>query len=207
MKIPLRYQISEYDCGPTSVLNGISFLFEREQIPPELIRNIMLYCLDCYGAGGAAGKNGTSRAAMMFLANWMNGFGKTGELSVSAAHIAGNSVSLGTDSLLDDALRCGGAAVVRLWFDEWHYVLLTKEEDGQIYFFDPYYHPESFPFAPDIKIIRDHPTAYNRICPAARFNKTEKNVYAFGPEQEREALLLFNEKTKLTAEKTIEYFI
>ena len=51
MKNPLRYQISEYDCGPTSLLNAISFLFEREEIPPEVIRNIMLYCLDCYNAG------------------------------------------------------------------------------------------------------------------------------------------------------------
>ena len=41
MKSPLRYQISDYDCGPTSMLNAVSFLFEREQIPPELIRNIM----------------------------------------------------------------------------------------------------------------------------------------------------------------------
>ena len=33
MKIPLRYQISEYDCGPTSMLNAVSYLFEREEIP------------------------------------------------------------------------------------------------------------------------------------------------------------------------------
>lgn len=30
MKNPLRYQMSEYDCGPTSMLNAISYLFERE---------------------------------------------------------------------------------------------------------------------------------------------------------------------------------
>lgn len=34
MKIPLHYQITEYDCGPTSLLNGLSFLFEREEIHP-----------------------------------------------------------------------------------------------------------------------------------------------------------------------------
>ena len=42
MKSPLRYQISDYDCGPTSMLNAVSFLFEREQIPPELIRNMQV---------------------------------------------------------------------------------------------------------------------------------------------------------------------
>ena len=34
MKNPLRYQLSEYDCGPTSMLNALAFLFEREDIPP-----------------------------------------------------------------------------------------------------------------------------------------------------------------------------
>lgn len=46
MKNPLHYQISEYDCGPTSMLNAIIYLFDRDEIPPEVIRNTMLYCLD-----------------------------------------------------------------------------------------------------------------------------------------------------------------
>ena len=41
MKNPLRYQMSEYDCGPTTMLNAISYLFPREIISPEVIRNIM----------------------------------------------------------------------------------------------------------------------------------------------------------------------
>ena len=45
MKSPLHYQISEYDCGPTTLLNALNFLFEREEIPPDIIRNIMLYYL------------------------------------------------------------------------------------------------------------------------------------------------------------------
>lgn len=77
MKNPLRYQMSEYDCGPTTMLNAISFLFPREIISPEVIRNIMLYSLDSYGSEGVMGKRGTSSAAMMFLCNWLNGYGKT----------------------------------------------------------------------------------------------------------------------------------
>ena len=41
MKNPLHYQFSEYDCGPTSMQNAISFLFEREEIPPEVLRNVL----------------------------------------------------------------------------------------------------------------------------------------------------------------------
>ena len=52
MNNPLRYQITEYDCGPTSVLNGISALFPREVIPPDIPRYVMLYSLDGWGEDG-----------------------------------------------------------------------------------------------------------------------------------------------------------
>lgn len=55
--------------GPTAMLNGISFLFGREEIPPEVIRNVMLYCLDCYSAEGVPGKCGTSRLIMERMFN------------------------------------------------------------------------------------------------------------------------------------------
>lgn len=125
MKNPLHYQLSEYDCGPTSMLNGMSYLFDREEIPPEIIRYIMLYCLDCYGSDGACGKSGTSCMAMMFLSNWLNGFGPAGHLPISSRYLSGEAVNFREDSSLRDALRCGGAAVVRLDLEGWHYVLLT----------------------------------------------------------------------------------
>ena len=140
MKNPLRYQLSEYDCGPTSMLNALAFLFEREDIPPEAVRNIMLYCLDCYGSDGVSGKSGTSCAAMMFLSNWLNGFGKIGRLHISTQYLSGPAVNFGQNSRLRDALRCGGAAVVRLHFDGEHYVTLTGiDENDMVRVFDPYY--------------------------------------------------------------------
>ena len=84
MKNPLHYQLSDYDCGPTAMLDALSYLFEREDIPPEVIRNVMLYSLDCYSAEGVPGKSGTSRMAMMFLSNWLNEFGKVGRFRQAA---------------------------------------------------------------------------------------------------------------------------
>ena len=115
MKNPLHYQLSEYDCGPTSLLNAISFLFEREEIPPEILRNIMLYCLDCYGPEGSVGKSGTSCTAMMFLSNWLQGLGDIGKLPISSRYLRGSDVYVGDNSLLLDALHRGGAVVVRLY--------------------------------------------------------------------------------------------
>lgn len=206
MKNPLHYQLSEYDCGPTAMLDAISYLFPREAIPPELIRNIMLYCLDCYSAEGVPGKSGTSTAAMMFLSNWINGFGKIGQLSISSRYLSGRNVYVGECGEINDALHHGGAVVVRLFYDEPHYVLLTGEEEGNIRMFDPYYRDEPFP-QKDILIETDHPFAYNRVVPEYYFNRETEDIYALGPMEGREAVLLFNEETRLTADKTIEYFI
>lgn len=206
MKNPLHYQLSEYDCGPTAMLDAVSYLFPREAIPPELIRNIMLYCLDCYSAEGVPGKSGTSTAAMMFLSNWLNGFGKIGQLPVTSRYLSGRNVYVGKGGEISDALRHGGAVVVRLFYDEPHYVLLTGEEEGKIRMFDPYYRDEPF-LEKDILLEKDHPFAYNRVVPEYYFNRETEDIYALGPMEKREAVLLFNEETRLTADKTIEYFI
>ena len=52
MKNPLHYQLSEYDCGSTGMVNAVSCLFEREEISPVILRNIMLYCVDSYNGEG-----------------------------------------------------------------------------------------------------------------------------------------------------------
>ena len=206
MKNPLHYQLTEYDCGPTSMLNAVNFLFEREDIPPEIIRNIMLYCLDCYGAEGSPGQSGTSCTAMMFLSNWLDGFGRTGKLPITTRYLSGKSVSIHKNGEIYDALRRGGVAVVRLYYDIAHYVLLTGECDKGIFMFDPYYQENDFSQS-DIVVTLDHPFTYNRIVPFAYFNQENHDLYAVGEPDLREAVLLFNEQTMLTAEKTIEYFI
>ena len=207
MKNPLHYQLSEYDCGPTSMLNAISFLFEREEIPPEVIRNIMLYSLDCYNSEGIQGKSGTSCAAMTFLTNWLNSLNKIGRLPVSAQHLTAEQVYLGDGSRLNHALACGGAVIVRLYFDEPHYILLTGQDGDNILAFDPYYVEKSFDFAPDIQLCPDHLKQYNRIVPSHYFNCEGTTIYALGSTAGREAVILYNTTTRLTEEKTIEYFI
>ena len=206
MKTPLRYQITEYDCGPTSLLNAVSFLFEREEIPPEIVRNIMLYSLDTFGTDGVSGKSGTSHTAMLFLSHWLDGFGKTGRLRIRSDYLTGRDVNLGADSRIVSALRRGGAAVVRLDLDGWHYVLLTGIEGDGVFVFDPYDPAEPFP-AEDVTFVQGHGGQYNRIVPSARFETQELRPYGFGPYEQREAVLLFNTDVELTEENTVEYMI
>ena len=46
MKNVLNYQSTEYDCGPVTLTNALRFLFEREEIQPEVVKAIALYTLD-----------------------------------------------------------------------------------------------------------------------------------------------------------------
>ena len=206
MKVPLRYQMTEYDCGPTSLLNALSYLFEREEIPPEVVRNIMLFCLDSYGTDGFYGKSGTSHTAMQFLSHWLDGFGQTGRLSVSSRYLSGQEVNFGQNSFLTDALHRGGAAVVRVDLDGWHYILLTELADGQVRAFDPYRVKDAGDFAA-AGGEPGHPESCNRVIPVEQMERTDLSPYAMGPAEGREAVILFNGKTVLTEEKTVEYMI
>ena len=67
---------------------------------------------------------------MMFLSNWLSGFGQAGRLPITTEYYTGDRVYMGQQSPITDALHRGGAVVVRLFLDEWHYVLLTGERDG-----------------------------------------------------------------------------
>ena len=97
--------------------------------------------------------------------------------------------------------------MVRLFLDEWHYVMLNGCKDGQIWMFDRYYCDEPFPEAPEVQVILDAPVSHNRIVPEKLFNRETLELYSLGPEEGREAVLLTNKNTVLTTEKTIEYFI
>ena len=110
MKNPLHYQLTEYDCGPTSMLDAVSFLFEREEIPAEIIRETMLYCMDCHGSDGLCGTKGTSCTAMMFLANWYSNFGVNGQLPIATRYERGPQVYIDTEDEQTESDRASANA-------------------------------------------------------------------------------------------------
>ena len=75
MKNFLLTQSTEYDCGPVTLVNAMRFLFEREEIPPALIRAIWLYANDTYNEQGQKGTRGTSKACIRFLGHWFTEYG------------------------------------------------------------------------------------------------------------------------------------
>ena len=138
MRNILNYQSSEYDCGPTSLVNALRYLFDREQLPPELLRAITLYTLDAFNDRGEIGKFGTSRMAMQFLSNWFGEYGRTHAFPLSSAFLTESDVTVSQNSELVSALQLGGAAVVRCYLGgDPHYVLLTGIREDEISLFDP----------------------------------------------------------------------
>lgn len=194
MKVPLRYQITNYDCGPTSLLNGLSILFERDEIPPDVLRRILLCSLDHFDDAGVMGKRGTTHAAMGYLAHWLADRASFGDFALDCRYLTGEAVTLAEGSELRAAIRRGGVATAFIDLDGWHYILLTGAEADRVYAFDPWLLPEPFP-VPDVQTDYDHPYLYNRVVPLRRFESTDIHPYSFGPYETREAVLMLRRQT------------
>lgn len=213
MKNLLNYQSSEYDCGPVTLTNAVRYLFEREDIYPDIIKYIMLYCLDSYNEKGEVGKHGTSATAMMFLTNWLNQFGQMKQFPISCEFLSGEEVHISQTGKIICALQQGGVVVLRLFLEVGHYVLLTGIEGESLYLFDPYYEEEDDPelseeyHEPGITFINDRPKRANRLVSIDRLNRTSQGFYEMGPYDIREAVIVFNKNTRLLPENTIDYFI
>ncbi|BCJ94915.1 peptidase C39 [Anaerocolumna cellulosilytica] len=207
MKNLLNFQTSEYDCGPTTLINAFRYLFEREDILPEIIKTIYLYTLDEYNAEGEYGKSGTSRMAMQFLSNWFNHFGKTKNFPVYTEILFGDAVRISYNSKIVECLLQGGAAIARVWLGNCeHYILLTNVDNEYICLFDPYEWEKPID---GINILKKegYPKDYNRKVKMEVFNNEEDGYYTLGPTEKREIMLLFNTNTRRTPDKSIEYFI
>lgn len=45
MKISLRFQNTEYDCAITTFINALAYLYDREEFPVELLKDIYINIL------------------------------------------------------------------------------------------------------------------------------------------------------------------
>lgn len=198
MKNLLIYQTSEYDCGPITLLNGIRYLFEREDIYPDIIKFIMLYSMDTYNEEGELCKHGTSTAAMNFITSWLNHFSQIKKFPLHCDFYFGEEVTLTPDSPIIQSLKNGGVVLLHVFLEVAHYVLLTGIDNDRILLFDPYYEEEDDPdldeeySTNEIIFIHDQPKKANRSVAINRLNRTTTNYYEMGMPCCREALVMIN---------------
>lgn len=187
MKIPLRFQITEFDCGTLALQNAISFLYERETIPAELIRAVSNYTLDCYGEDGKLGDGGTSREAMNLMTTWIEGYAKRNLFDIHCERYIEKDVNL---DLIRRCLNNKGVVLIRTYQKGEHYVIATAIDDEYIYIWDSYYFDENY-YDRDkkVKIIFDKPFNYNRKVSLDRLESESKKDFALGPIEDRQCVL------------------
>ncbi|MBE7073695.1 MAG: hypothetical protein E7379_01185 [Clostridiales bacterium] len=191
MKTPLRYQITEFDCGSVSLLNCITYLFKREEIPAELVKAISSYTLDCYDEFGNLGQKGTSREAVQYLSRWITNFSENKDFGIVCEYLSGNNVTL---EKIKNCIKNKGCVNLRTYQGCEHYVSITDLDNEFVYIFDPYYYPEShYKNNNNIFYIADKPFLYNRKVRIQRFLSEQKYENALGPILKRECVL-FNRK-------------
>ena len=191
MKNALIYQTTECDCGPTSITNAMRFLFEREEIPPVLLKHIWTMGLDAYADGGEPGKAGTSKASMRYMAAWFECFAEKCGFPLKAAFLDMDFAAIQSGSLAWRCLERGGCAVVRVWHGKTgHYVLLTeKVSDTVVGLFDPF--AEEVEPCEDYWPVSGEPARKNREVRVEVLNRTDGTHYAMGAPERREVLLLW----------------
>lgn len=196
MKNYLNYQSSEYDCGPVSLINALRYLYEREEILPDVVKFIMLYCMDTYSEAGEPCKHGTSAAAMNYIGCWLNQISKVRHFPIHCEFMSGEAVTIHPDGKIYHALEEGSVVILRLFLGVAHYVLLTGACGDEVIFFDPYYEEEGTPefdeeyFAKGIRFIDGQPKKANRAVSLERLNRLTRGYYEMGEYSCREALIL-----------------
>jgi hypothetical protein len=167
MKVPLRYQNTEYDCGTTSFVNALAYLYDREDIPVELLKAIYKFTLDVEGKDGIEGKGGTSRRHAELLAKYFVEYANLNdEFDIHCRILYGEDINL---DVMKKTLKNNGVIIARCWQEEEHYVLITKIDDNFAYIFDPYYLEEDeYVDDPDVAIILHESFTHNRVVKIER---------------------------------------
>lgn len=194
MYSPLQYQVSEYDCVPTAFINAVSYLFERKEIPPMVIRHIYLYSLDTVGREARLGLSGTSKYAVRLLGNWLNSY-KIKKFSVTTEFLEGEEVNLKQGNKIIPCLTEGGVALcnVLLGSRQEHYLLMIRAEEGWLYCFDPYLRKGLRGLRNRVSLIDNMDSRSPNL--KIRFEWMEqdddKTRFCLGPTEMRECLLMW----------------
>lgn len=188
MKVPLRFQVTEFDCGSVSLLNAFSYLFDRDEIPAELVRTVYLYTLDCRDEKGNIGARGTSREAINKLSNWISGYANSHNFNVYCERLEKEEVTL---DRMRECLANKGCVFARCWQTYEHYIIITKIDKKFAYIFDSYYLDKKYyDKDKEVKTILNNPFSYNRKVTLKRLFSETKKDFSLGKIEMRECVLI-----------------
>jgi len=189
MKVPLRYQNTEYDCGTTTFVNALAYLYDREDIPVELLKAIYRFTLDEKGEHGIVGEGGTSREHVKSLAKYFVEYANNKKFDIKCEILTGEDVNI---KKMTNCLDNNGVIIARCWQDVGHYVLITKIDNNFAYIFDPYYLEEEYYVKDeDVSIVLHETFTHNRLVKIERlFDESLKDFSLF--EKNDRLIILIN---------------
>ncbi len=193
MYAPLHYQVSEYDCVPTALINAVSYLFHRKEIPPMVIRHIFLYCLDTVGRNARFGIGGTSKYAVRLVGNWLNSY-KMKAFSVQTQFLEKEEVCVKKNCEIQTCIEEGGVALcnILLTSREEHYIMITAIDDTWAYCFDSYRRKSIRQMKGNVETLdSDDGRAPNLKIKHEWLNQSDAKRFCLGPIPLRESLLIW----------------
>ena len=188
MKVPMPYQMTEFDCGPTAIINAVQYLYDINEIPPDFPKRIWSSTLDGYNGNGIAYRTGTTDSAIRFLGDWFNQYGRMTDYPIKTKYIHGEQVTLKEDSEIIKALKKGDSVVIRCIFDVGHYITLTGIDGDCIQAFDPYWMDKELKVS-GLTYVHDHPKEYNRLISRKRMDSEDGDFYSLDTPDKRHALI------------------
>lgn len=189
MKIPLRYQNTEYDCGTTTFVNALAYLYDREDIPVELLKAIYRLTLDLEDSKGIVGGCGTSTEHSELLAKYFVKYAnENNKFDISVKVLRGAEVNIEN---LKKNLTDNSVIIARCYQEVEHYVLITKIDDIFAYIFDPYYLEEDYYTTDDdVAIILHESFSHNRLVKIERLFDENKRDFSLLNVENRFAIVI-----------------
>jgi hypothetical protein len=195
---PLRYQASEADCFPTSVLNALAWLFEEDELPGAVVQRVYACTLDGieHGVAGCC----TSRPASIALAEWLGAF-KSRTFAVATESLEGREVHLRPAGRIVRWLRRGGVAVldVRDTPAATHSLLALSASGDHVDFWDPYLRRARYDYGRGAVRLETDGRSPNLSISRSRLESRRNRPYSLGPETERAAVLIRRTKYRRRA--------
>lgn len=197
MKVPFRQQASEYDCVPTTMINALSYLFRRRELPPFMVHRVYKDLLDMDSF------RGTSSRAIQDLGFLLNNYKENSykKFAVNSRFLRGSQVHFQRNSKIIRCIKANGVALicVHTSWSSWHYILGLRLEDGWLHCYDPFPRSKRFFVNNDAVLFvessgRQDPNLMIRCDWLEK--EFEKNVdygnykYVLGSRDDRECLLL-----------------
>ncbi len=198
MKSPLMYQLTETTCGDVAIYNCISYLFDREAMPLELLHILGSYTIGCLDDEGNLSNKEFCDNFMYFISSWIKGFAKEKHIPLKAEYLTRDDVNLLT---IRHCLLEGGCIALKTMRRGRHYVTITGMDDEDMFIFDPYFKAEgSYRPEQGIEVVNDKPFQYNRKVKIEVFIQEHKKELVLGERLSREAILFYKDDAILQRE-------